>query len=395
MKNILFINENDISPQRGGIESITTTLVQELIKKNKYRFHLAYYKDIDESFIRPFFNTRTKLSRREGSKQLSDLILKNNINTIIIQQLPMAVEILQRVIDKERRHIDVIYVQHDYLSNSLIRSIKNYMLFLLKNGSGIERAKASVKLALFPLYSFYIQKYLRHKIGTACTYADKIVILSQRFRLPGQKYIRKENIHKVTAIGNCLTLNSCLPSSSILTKKKEVLIVSRLDENRKRLLVALKIWSIIESTNTFSDWHLSIVGCGRDENIYKKEAERLGLTQLSFEGTQQSITEYYSKASIFMMTSDMEGWGLTLTESLQMGVIPLVFDSFESVHDIIENNVNGFILPNNNINVYAKCLENLMKDDCLRILMAKKAIESSQKFSVDKIINQWSDLIEK
>ena len=36
-----------------------------------------------------------------------------------------------------------------------------------------------------------------------------------------------------------------------------------------------------------------------------------------------------------------------------------------------------------------------MKDDCLRILMAKKAIESSQKFSVDKIINQWSDLIEK
>ena len=232
---------------------------------------------------------------------------------------------------------------------------------------------------------------MRHKIGTACTYADKIVILSQRFRLPGQKYIRKENIHKVTAIGNCLTLNSCLPSSSILTKKKEVLIVSRLDENRKRLLVALKIWSIIESTNTFSDWHLSIVGCGRDENIYKKEAERLGLTQLSFEGTQQSIIEYYSKASIFMMTSDMEGWGLTLTESLQMGVIPLVFDSFESVHDIIENNVNGFILPNNNINVYAKCLENLMKDDCLRILMAKKAIESS----VDKIINQWSDLIEK
>lgn len=395
MKNILFINENDISPQRGGIESITTTLVQELIKKNKYRFHLAYYKDINKSFIRPFFSTRTKLSRREGSKQLSDLILKNNINTIIIQQLPMAVEILQRVIDKKQRHIDVIYVQHDYLSNSLIRSIKNYMLFLLKNGSGIEKAKAIAKLVSFPLYSLYIQKYLRHKIGTACTYADKIVILSQRFRLSGEKYIRKENMQKVTAIGNCLTLNSCLPPSSILTKKKEVLIVSRLDENRKRLLVALKIWSIIESTNTFSDWHLSIVGCGRDENIYKKEAERLGLTQLSFEGTQQSTIEYYTRASIFMMTSDMEGWGLTLTESLQMGVIPLVFDSFESVYDIIENNVNGFILPNNNINAYAKCLANLMKDDCLRILMAKKAIESSRKFSVDKIINQWSDLIEK
>lgn len=395
MKNILFINENDISPQRGGIESITTTLVQELIKKNKYRFHLAYYKDINKSFIRPFFSTRTKLSRREGSKQLSNLILKNNINTIIIQQLPMAVEILQRVIDKKQRHIDVIYVQHDYLSNSLIRSIKNYMLFLLKNGSGIEKAKAIAKLVSFPLYSLYIQKYLRHKIGTACTYADKIVILSQRFRLSGEKYIRKENMQKVTAIGNCLTLNSCLPPSSILTKKKEVLIVSRLDENRKRLLVALKIWSIIESTNTFSDWHLSIVGCGRDENIYKKEAERLGLTQLSFEGTQQSTIEYYTRASIFMMTSDMEGWGLTLTESLQMGVIPLVFDSFESVYDIIENNVNGFILPNNNINAYAKCLANLMKDDCQRILMAKKAIESSRKFSVDKIINQWSDLIEK
>jgi glycosyltransferase involved in cell wall biosynthesis len=46
------------------------------------------------------------------------------------------------------------------------------------------------------------------------------------------------------------------------------------------------------------------------------------------------------------MTSAYEGWGLTLTEAQQMGVVPIAFDSFGAVYDIIENEYNGLIIPN-------------------------------------------------
>ena len=46
-----------------------------------------------------------------------------------------------------------------------------------------------------------------------------------------------------------------------------------------------------------------------------------------------------------MLTSDLEGFGLVIIESMSYGVVPVVYGSYEAVFDIIRNDVSGFITP--------------------------------------------------
>ena len=175
-------------------------------------------------------------------------------------------------------------------------------------------------------------------------------------------------------------------------KKKEVLIVSRLEEEPKRISLALKIWKEIETDHTLSEWKLKIVGHGKMESWYKSLVIHYGLQRVFFEGTKNPET-YYNEASIFMMTSSFEGWGLTLTEAQQYGCVPLAFHSFASLTDIITDKVNGFAIPNDDISLYIKQMKLLMTDEKLRKSMSANAIESSKQFSIEIIIKKWMEVI--
>lgn len=93
-----------------------------------------------------------------------------------------------------------------------------------------------------------------------------------------------------------------------------------------------------------------------------------------------------------MMTSSYEGWGLTLTEAQQMGVVPLAFDTFDSLHDIIRHEHNGILVPEKNLTQYVQRLMQLMEDTPLREKLATQAIHDCQKYSMDKIIRRWREL---
>ena len=62
---------------------------------------------------------------------------------------------------------------------------------------------------------------------------------------------------------------------------------------------------------------------------------------------------YYEHASIFMMTSAYEGWGMTVIEAMQNGVVPIVFNSYSAVYDILTDEEDGIIIENNDIKNYA------------------------------------------
>jgi glycosyltransferase involved in cell wall biosynthesis len=75
--------------------------------------------------------------------------------------------------------------------------------------------------------------------------------------------------------------------------------------------------------------------------------------------------------------------------------VPIAFDSFGAVHDIIADGHNGVIVPNNNIAAYAKALLALMRNDAKRTQMAKCALESSRQFTLDKVTRQWVETFHK
>ena len=95
-----------------------------------------------------------------------------------------------------------------------------------------------------------------------------------------------------------------------------------------------------------------------------------------------------------MMTSACEGFPMTLVEAQQCGCVPIAFDSFSSVHDIIQSGRNGYIVPEKDEEEYAHVLQILMKDAALRQKLAANAQKDVLRFSRENIAKQWKTLLE-
>lgn len=93
-----------------------------------------------------------------------------------------------------------------------------------------------------------------------------------------------------------------------------------------------------------------------------------------------------------MMTSRSEGWPLTLLESQQTGCVPIVYNSFESLSDIITNGINGIIISYHNKDNYVQALKRLMLVKEERETMAYNAMKDCQRYSPFKVAILWDNL---
>ncbi len=222
--------------------------------------------------------------------------------------------------------------------------------------------------------------------------SDVYVMLSESYR----DYICKGagiiDDRKLIAIGNPLTFSGIADTSILSKKSNTILVVSRLMDWQKRVSLSIKAWEKLSKEQSMQDWKMQIVGDGEDMASYKEYVAKHNIERISFEG-QQSPEPYYRDAKIFLMTSKTEGWGLTLTESLQRGVVPIAFDTSTAFHDIIEDGENGFLVKEGELETFASKIEQLACNEQLWQDMAEKALASANRFSLDRIINEWEKII--
>ena len=86
---------------------------------------------------------------------------------------------------------------------------------------------------------------------------------------------------------------------------------------------------------------------------------------------------------------------MTLVEALQNGVVPVVMNSFDSLHDIVVNGENGVIVPDGDIDAFANAMVKLMHDEVFRKRLSDNGIKSCLKFQVQEIVNKWEEIYKK
>lgn len=121
------------------------------------------------------------------------------------------------------------------------------------------------------------------------------------------------------------------------------------------------------------------------------EAGTLGLERVSFEGFC-APAPYYRDAAIFCMTSAFEGFPMVLLEAAAFGCVPVAFDSYAAVRDIIDDGENGVLVSAFDLDAYTETLAQLMRDDALRERLALAARGRVAEFSPDKIAARWEAL---
>lgn len=142
----------------------------------------------------------------------------------------------------------------------------------------------------------------------------------------------------------------------------------------------------------YPQWKLIIVGDGPDKDVLINKAK--DISNIEFKGYQDP-REYYEKASIFCMTSIFEGFPMCLTEAMQFGCVPVAFDSFSAVYDIIKPGETGELVKSFDKKEYVGKLIHLIDDETYRKKLSKNAFQYVKRYDIANILPKWIELIEK
>lgn len=163
-------------------------------------------------------------------------------------------------------------------------------------------------------------------------------------------------------------------------REKIILAVGRLIKT-KHHDVLINIFNRINNP----EWKLIIVGADAErQNIKAKlqqQVNELGLhDKVVFTGALQDVQPYYLKSKIFAFTSSTEGFPNVLGEAMAAGAACISFDCIAGPADIIEDGVNGFLVPLFDEKKYEEKLVLLMNDETLCNKIATAGFESIKKY---------------
>lgn len=228
---------------------------------------------------------------------------------------------------------------------------------------------------------------LARNYGLAIDYTDKFILLSESFKSDIKRIVGNNiNTEKIAVIPNV----NLLTIDNHFEKTNHILYVGRLSHDPKRLDRIFKAWKKIEPRHP--DYVLDIVGDGPDKSYYQAIVKRLKLQNVVFHG-RCNPTPFYKVSKAILLSSTHESFGLTLVEGMCYGCIPIAFNSYPTVSELIHDNVNGFLVKPFKISAYAKAIERIIASPNVNRAMAEASKPIIQPLSPSAVSSIWEKLI--
>jgi glycosyltransferase involved in cell wall biosynthesis len=143
------------------------------------------------------------------------------------------------------------------------------------------------------------------------------------------------------------------------------------------------------------EWQLRIYGDGQRWDDLTAQVAKAGVGDRILMGgvTDQFETEL-ANSSIYAMSSRYEGLPMVLLEALSKGVPPVSFDCPEGPRQLIDDGVNGRLVPEGDVPALTAALQQLMDDVNLRRRLGARALETARDYEADAITDRWVALAE-
>ena len=388
--NICIFSRGHISKLRGGVDRVTTTIGEALEKRGHNIFMISVCGPVEnDQLAKNQFVLPCKEIVSNANKIFVVDFLRNNKVDIILNQ--SDVKAIFDLIAVTHQDIPVVSYNHGDPKATVKGVIDNFDEWKLKKGSKFWLLYPYWLLRI--IYQYYIRKnYAKRKHIEYYEKSDAYVFLSKKFKNSFIQFTGLKECGKLHFIGNPNTYPS-IKHINTTSKDNLIIFVGRLDF-QKRIDRLLRVWKLVYKQHP--NWKLQILGDGAERGFYERYSQKLKLENIEFIGACDP-TAYYEKAKIICLTSSHEGFGMTITEAMQYNVIPIAFHSYESITDIIEDDVNGILVKPFSTKEFAKKLSKLIEHP--------KELENFQhniancnikeKINVERITNQLENLFQK
>lgn len=218
---------------------------------------------------------------------------------------------------------------------------------------------------------------------------DYVTVLTQ-----ADKDVIGEQLRNVTVLPNPLSLIS---AKEMPPKKKVVLAAGRLDAwYYKGFDILIKAWAQI--ADKADGWKLQIAGNSKKDGLKFLQnlcVEKGVADSVEFLGYQDDILPFYKDASIFVLSSRYEAFGLVLIEAMSQGCACVACDYKGRQKEIILSEENGLTCKPEDIGDLSRAMLSLIQDDGKREVIGKNAIIRSMDFNIDKITEKWEKIFDK
>lgn len=138
--------------------------------------------------------------------------------------------------------------------------------------------------------------------------------------------------------------------------------------------------------------HICLLGDGPERSALEQQSK--DLSNVSFEGKQTNMGDWFEAADLQIHPSYTEGLGSVILEGMGAG-LPVVGSNAGGIPDIIDNELTGILIEPGDANALADAIMRIVKDESLRKLFVTNGQEKLKTFDINYTANQYANVYEK
>ena len=350
MKKILFILQ---SLSSGGAERVISVLTETLSSKEQYEISVLTLFNSGDFYS---LSDKVKLSRLNGESdsklktilRIREFVKNYKPDTLISFQCHVNVKVLLAVLGKQRYK----------------------KIVSERNDPAVWKDRK-------------LLDWLRNRLYKTC---DCVVFQTEDARDYFPYEIRRNSV----VIPN--PIKEDLPEPWIGERKKTIVNFCRLapQKNLKLLIDSFELFM-----RSFPEYVLEIYGDGPDRNTIDEYVIEKGLQNKVY--IYPAVSDIHRRiidAGMFVSSSDYEGLSNSMLEAMAIGVPVICTDCpCGGAKMVIENNVNGILVPVNDKDKMAQAMMKIAGDDGFARKLGVAASSIRMKLHRDNIAQEWEKII--
>ncbi|WP_411083683.1 glycosyltransferase family 4 protein [Streptomyces sp. cmx-18-6] len=227
---------------------------------------------------------------------------------------------------------------------------------------------------------------LRREIAHRYRLLDALTTVTRSDALDYRKRMKLPGV-RIDAIPNAVPEPACPPAGGDL---KWVIAAGRMHRVKRYDLL---VRAFARVTAVRPDWRLRIYGGGDELAALRTLVGELGLHNRVFlMGAVNPLEAEWPKGSIAAVTSHRESFGMTIVEAMRGGLPVVATDCPYGPAEIIEDGVDGRLVPVGDVDSIAAALLQLIEDDDLRHRMGKAALTAAARFDPARVAERHENL---
>ncbi|MFA6307040.1 MAG: glycosyltransferase family 4 protein [Patescibacteria group bacterium] len=164
--------------------------------------------------------------------------------------------------------------------------------------------------------------------------------------------------------------------------EKIILMASRLSREKN---IGLAVKAMAEVIKKYPRAGLIIAGAGKERKFLKKIGRKFLGGNIAFEPWAGDLASYYKSADVFLLSSNYEGWGMSIVEALAAGC-PIVMTDVGCAGELVRDGENGLVVPVGDSQALANAIKKILSDENSRRnfkaagLAAVKSLPGKQEY---------------